>query len=157
MKSNRNLLCVGAVTCQLSMNCLSALSLTFITPLVVPISLWLAGPVLSDASWGSRRDTTRGREFYSFCCDLLPTGSCDARLACRAASGRSISGEAFPQVPQALYLVSWPPSYTCIFPEFLRTPSPTFFLKVTSRSSRGAPHNFLITSASSPSHPGRKF
>lgn len=44
----------------------------------------------------------------------------------------------------------------CIFPEFLRTLSPTFFLKVISRSFRGAPHNFLITSAS-PSHPGRKF
>lgn len=44
----------------------------------------------------------------------------------------------------------------CIFPEFLRTLSLHFFLKVISRSSICPTPNFLITSAS-PSHPGRKF
>ena len=72
MKSIRNLACVRGVICQLSVNCLSALNLTFITLLLVLISLWYAGPMLSNASWGSMRDTTWGSEFYSFCCDLLP-------------------------------------------------------------------------------------
>ena len=144
----------GWVACQLSMYCLSALNLPSLPCLWYCSSLWPAGPVLSFASWGGRKDTAGGREFsYTSCCDPLPTGSCGTGPACRAPTGRSISGEAFPQVPQALHLVSWSPSRMGIFHEFLRSPSLTFHPKVISKSSMGAPHGFWISSASSPSLP----
>lgn len=91
-------------------------------------SSWPAGPKLSFANWGHRRDTEEGREFsHSFCCAPLPTGSCGARLSGRAPCGRSTSGAAVLQVPQhcSCLQASIPHGHLSWVPQGPLPPAPT--------------------------------